>query len=185
MSMTARCASRGWRTSTPRTPACWASRRWPRSSPPCPMCRPSCAEPNRMPSEPRIVAVTGAAGVIGRNLVVRLEELGHDVRRITRASTRAETQAALAEAEVVFHLAGAIRPPDPMEFLHTVAFANDVAAAIARGGRAPLVIHSSSRKASADTGFGCSARACEEALLRLGERGEATVGVYRPPNVVG
>jgi UDP-2-acetamido-2,6-beta-L-arabino-hexul-4-ose reductase len=138
-----------------------------------------------MRSEPGIVAVTGAAGFIGRNLVVRLEELGYEVRRITRASTPQETQAALAAAEAVFHLAGAVRPPDPMEFVHTVAFAKDVAAAIARGGRRPLVVYSSSRKAGEDTGFGCAARACEEALLGLGERGEATVAVYRLPNVFG
>jgi UDP-2-acetamido-2,6-beta-L-arabino-hexul-4-ose reductase len=138
-----------------------------------------------MPSEARIVAVTGAAGFIGRNLVVRLQELGHDVRRITRATPRQEIQAALDDAEVVFHLAGAIRPADPIEFLRSVAFANDVAAAIARGGRRPLVVYSSSRKASEDTGFGRSARACEEALLRLGERGEATVAVYRLPNTFG
>src|SRR5215475_11575502 len=121
-----------------------------------------------MRSDPRIVAVTGAAGFIGRNLVVRLEEQGCDVRRITHASTRQEVQAALGAADVVFHLAAAIRPPDPMEFLHTVAFANDVAAAIARGGRKPLVVLSSSRRASEDTGFGASTRACEEAVLRLG-----------------
>jgi UDP-2-acetamido-2,6-beta-L-arabino-hexul-4-ose reductase len=44
---------------------------------------------------------------------------------------------------------------------------------------------SSSRRASDDTGFGRSARACEEALLRLGERGEAVVAVYRLPGVFG
>jgi UDP-2-acetamido-2,6-beta-L-arabino-hexul-4-ose reductase len=138
-----------------------------------------------MRSEPRIVAVTGAAGFIGRNLVVRLEELGHDVRRITRASTRQDIEAALAAADAVFHLAGAVRPADPMEFLRTVAFANDVAAAIARGGRRPLVVYSSSRKANEDSCFGRSARSCEEAMLRLGERGQATATVYRLPNVFG
>jgi UDP-2-acetamido-2,6-beta-L-arabino-hexul-4-ose reductase len=138
-----------------------------------------------MRSEPRIVAVTGAAGFIGRNLVVRLQELGHDVRRITRATPRQEMRAALADAEVLFHLAGAIRPADPIEFLRTVAFVNDVAAAISGGGRRPLVVYSSSRRATDDTGFGRSARACEEALLRLGERGEATVAVYRLPGTFG
>jgi UDP-2-acetamido-2,6-beta-L-arabino-hexul-4-ose reductase len=138
-----------------------------------------------MRSERRIVAVTGAAGFIGRNLVVRLQELGCDVRRITRASTRREIGDALAAADVVFHLAAAIRPLDPMEFLRTVAYANDVAAAIARGGRRPLVVLASSRKATLDTGFGRSMLASEEAFRRLGEDGGATVAVFRLPNVFG
>src|SRR5215469_9337559 len=100
-----------------------------------------------MRSERRIVAVTGASGFIGRNLVVRLEELGCDVRRITRATSRQDIAAALAAADTVFHLAAAIRPLDPIEFLRTVAFANDVAGAIAKGGRRPLVVLASSRKA--------------------------------------
>ena len=138
-----------------------------------------------MRSERRIVAVTGAAGFIGRNLVVRLEELGCDVRRITRATSRQEMGAALAAADAVFHLAAAIRPLDPIEYLRTVAYANDVAGAIAQGGRRPLVVLSSSRKAADDTGFGRSMRASEEAFLRLGEAGQATVAVYRLPNVFG
>ena len=138
-----------------------------------------------MQSERRIVAVTGAAGFIGRNLVVRLEELGCDVRRITRATSRQEMGAALAAADTVFHLAAAIRPLDPIEYLRTVAYANDVPGAIARGGRSPLVVLSSSRKAADDTGFGRSMRASEEAFLRLGGAGQATVAVYRLPNVFG
>jgi UDP-2-acetamido-2,6-beta-L-arabino-hexul-4-ose reductase len=138
-----------------------------------------------MRSERRIVAVTGAAGFIGRNLAVRLEESGFDVRRITRATPRWEIEAALGEADVVFHLAAAIRPLDPMEFVRSVAFANDVAGAIARGGRRPLAVLSSSRRAGENTGFGRSALACEAAFVRLGERGEATVAVYRLPNVFG
>lgn len=138
-----------------------------------------------MRSDRRIVAVTGAAGFIGRNLVVRLEELGCEVRRITRATARQEAQDALAAADTVFHLAAAIRPFDPMDFLRTMAFANDVAGAIARGGRRPLVVLASSRRADEDTGFGRSMRASEDAFLRLGERGEATVAVYRLPGVFG
>jgi UDP-2-acetamido-2,6-beta-L-arabino-hexul-4-ose reductase len=138
-----------------------------------------------MPSERRIAAVTGAAGFIGRNLVVRLEELGHEARRVTRASTEAELKAALADADVVFHLACAVRPSDPADFARTVAFADLVAGAIAEAGRRPLVVYSSSRRADEDTAFGRTARACEEAMLQLGRRGAATVAVYRLPNVFG
>jgi UDP-2-acetamido-2,6-beta-L-arabino-hexul-4-ose reductase len=138
-----------------------------------------------MRSRPSIVTITGAAGFIGRNLAVQLEEFGYEVRRITRASSRLEMEAGLAEADAVFHLAGAFRPADPIEFERTAALAGAVAAAVAKGGRRPLVVYSSSRRAGEDTGFGRCVRACEEALLALGERGQATVAIYRLPNVFG
>ena len=138
-----------------------------------------------MRSEPRVVAVTGAAGFIGRNLVVRLEELGHEVRQITRAHTAEDAEAALTAADVVFHLAGAVRPSDPEEFARTAAFAKFVSSAVERGGRRPLVVYSSSRKAGDDTDYGRCKRACEDAVLGLGARGAATAVVFRLPNVFG
>jgi UDP-2-acetamido-2,6-beta-L-arabino-hexul-4-ose reductase len=138
-----------------------------------------------MRSNKPVIAVTGAAGFIGRNLVIRLDELGHDVRALTRASAQAEIEAALGAADVIFHLASAIRPADPREFDRTVAFTHAVGEQISRGGRRPLVVFSSSRKASGHSEFARCALACEEALLQRGARYEATVAVYRLPNVFG
>jgi UDP-2-acetamido-2,6-beta-L-arabino-hexul-4-ose reductase len=138
-----------------------------------------------MASDRRVVAVTGAAGFIGRNLVVRLEELGHDVRPITRASTSKDVANAVAGADVVFHLASAIRPLDPDEFDRTVEFTKLVAAEVARGGRCPLVVFSSSRKANDFTDYGRATRSCEDTLFELVWRNGATVAIYRLPNVFG
>jgi UDP-2-acetamido-2,6-beta-L-arabino-hexul-4-ose reductase len=138
-----------------------------------------------MPSDHRVVAVTGAAGFIGRNLVVRLEELGFQVLKITRASGLKETESALQSADVVFHLAGAVRPADPEDFARTVAFASVVTGAVAGGGRRPLVVFSSSRRAAEDTAYGRAKRASEDAFLQLWERDEARVAIFRLPNVFG
>ena len=138
-----------------------------------------------MRSELAVVAVTGAAGFIGRNLVVRLEELGHQVHAITRASPRDETLDALADADVVFHLAGAVRPSDPAEFARSAAFVRTVAEAISGGGRRPLVVYASSRKAGERSDYGRSKRASENLLLQLGASGGATTAIWRLPNVFG
>src|SRR6185312_14466280 len=53
------------------------------------------------------------------------------------------------------------------------------------GGRRPLVVYSSSRKADDDTPYGRSKRACERALLQLAARGAATTAIFRLPNVFG
>ena len=58
-----------------------------------------------------VSSLPGAMASSARNLRVRLRELGHqDLTRITRASTAAEFSAALADADIVFHLAGVNRP---------------------------------------------------------------------------
>ena len=138
-----------------------------------------------MRSELAVVAVTGAAGFIGRNLVVRLEELGHQVHAITRGTQREETETALADADAVFHLAGAVRPTDPAEFASSAAFAQTVAGAISRGGRRPLVVYASSRKAGERSDYGRSKRACENIFLKLGASRAATTAIWRLPNVFG
>ena len=125
-----------------------------------------------MPSELAQVAVIGAAGFIGRNLVVRLEELGHQVHAITRGAKREETETAVADADVVFHLGAA-------------GDAERVGAAIARGGRRPLVVLGSSSIASATTREARAVRASENAFLRLAERGAATTAIWRLPTVFG
>jgi UDP-2-acetamido-2,6-beta-L-arabino-hexul-4-ose reductase len=139
-----------------------------------------------MPFEPPVIAVTGANGFIGRNLVLRLRESGFTLRPIVRETPGDAMWAALAEADVVVHLAGVNRPADPADFLrvnrdHTA----EVARAIAAGERRPLVIFASSAKAVEDSDYGRSKSAGEAVLLDLAKRADARVAIYRLPNVFG
>jgi UDP-2-acetamido-2,6-beta-L-arabino-hexul-4-ose reductase len=138
-----------------------------------------------MSSDSRTIAVTGAAGFIGRNLVVRLRELGHEVLPLTRETPPDRMREALGAAEVVFHLAGAVRPPHADEFARTCEYAQRTVDAVEAGGRRPLVVCSSSVRATDDTDYGRSKRACEDAFLGLAVSGGATAAVYRLPNVFG
>ena len=134
-----------------------------------------------MSFEPPIVAVTGAAGFVGSNLLLRLTEQGHQVRPILRDTPDDQVDAALGEADVVFHLAGANRPIDDDDYLRSNRdYSRRVADAVARGGRKPLLIHSGSGKALDDTPYGRSKRASEEVLLELAASGDATVSIWRP-----
>jgi len=139
-----------------------------------------------MSSDPRKIAVTGAAGFIGSNLLLRLAEHGRDVTRIVRQTPIEEAEAALAEADVVFHLAGANRPVHDDDYLASNRdYTRWVADAVARGGRRALIVHSGSAKAVEDSAYGRSKRAAEEALIELASAGTATVSIWRLPNIFG
>jgi UDP-2-acetamido-2,6-beta-L-arabino-hexul-4-ose reductase len=134
----------------------------------------------------RRIAITGADGFIGRNLAVRLGELGDTVLPLTRASTPDDWRRAVAGADAAVHLAGANRPVDPAEFMGVNSgSATLLADAVRVGGRAIPVIYASSAKAGDDTEYGRSKRAGEEHLFALGQETGAPVYVFRLPNVFG
>ena len=133
-----------------------------------------------MKAERPTVAITGAGGFIGRNLAVRLAELGYPVEPIVRRGPIA----AAGSADIVFHLAGVNRTEDPDEFLRgNRDYAGEVAGVIAAGGRQPLVVVASSQKAVDDTPYGRSKLAGEQTMLDLDNA--ATVSVWRLPNIFG
>lgn len=137
-----------------------------------------------MKAEPPTVAVTGANGFIGRNLMIRLGELGYSVLPITRDTPSDDARRVLGASDIVFHLAGINRPDDPGDFVRgNRDYTASVVDAIAAGGRHPLLILASSQKAVEDTPYGASKLAGEQAALAQGDA--ATVSIWRLPNVFG
>ncbi|EEX6957588.1 NAD-dependent epimerase/dehydratase family protein, partial [Escherichia coli] len=63
------------------------------------------------------ILITGANGFIGRNLSLRLEELGYkNLIRIDRDSTEQDLEQGLQDADFIYHLAGVNRPKTDDEF---------------------------------------------------------------------
>ena len=63
------------------------------------------------------ILITGADGFVGKNLGLRLSEMGYaDIVRITRGTTREALRAAVDGVDFAYHLAGVNRPEDPAEF---------------------------------------------------------------------
>jgi UDP-2-acetamido-2,6-beta-L-arabino-hexul-4-ose reductase len=133
------------------------------------------------------IAVTGADGFMGRNLRWRLRELGHaDVVGITRAVAPDAWAEKLRGTDIVFHLAGVNRPPDPAQYASGNAGVTDaLCRALAQAGSRAPVVYASSTQAELDNPYGRSKRAAEERLLAHGRDVGAAVHVFRLTNVFG
>ncbi len=132
------------------------------------------------------VLVTGARGFVGRNLAVRLGELGHEVLAIGREEDDAMWAAAAREAEAVVHLAGANRPTDPAEFeTGNVALTQRLCDLLAEAGSTAPILYASSIQAANDNPYGRSKAAAEQVLLDRAAATDTPVAVFRLPNVFG
>ena len=135
------------------------------------------------------ILITGAKGFIGRNLMAELEHFlpdsGHVLHPVDVVTTAEQLDAAIAQADFVFHLAGVNRPKDPSEFAagnrdFTISLLERLEA-----NKKPPVLISSSIQAALDNPYGQSKLAAEEAVFAYGRRTGAAVYVYRLPNAFG
>lgn len=132
------------------------------------------------------VLVTGAKGFIGKNLVCRLKEKGHEVFSFDKENTLDELKGFIKEADFIVHLAGVNRPLKPEEFLDgnlnfTIALLNELKAS----GRKTPIFFSSSTQAEKNNPYGESKRMAEEQIFAYGKENANPVYVYRLYNVYG
>jgi UDP-2-acetamido-2,6-beta-L-arabino-hexul-4-ose reductase len=135
----------------------------------------------------KTVLVTGAAGFIGKNLVAALKRRD-DVRPILFdvATDPAVLDAGLAEADLIYHLAGVNRPKDESEFMTgNAGLTERMLARLAELGRTPTFILSSSTQAEFDNPYGRSKKAAEDVVLKFNNKIGAPVCVYRLPGIFG
>ena len=133
------------------------------------------------------IVITGADGFLGKNLRMRLTELGHiDLIGVTRSTTPAAFQSALTHADFVFHLAGVNRPQDPAEFASgNVTATQNLCNYLVAAGRRTAVLFASSTQAHLPNPYGESKRAAEEAIQHYHRLTGAPVHVFRLTNVFG
>jgi UDP-2-acetamido-2,6-beta-L-arabino-hexul-4-ose reductase len=133
------------------------------------------------------ILVTGSNGFIGRSLCQALAQradvvlLRHDID-----NTHEELLAALARADVIYHLAGVNRPLDPAEFeTGNAGLTHEMCQHLIEIGRSPSLVLSSSTQAALDNPYGVSKRRAEDEVHAYAAATGAQVAVYRLPNVFG
>jgi UDP-2-acetamido-2,6-beta-L-arabino-hexul-4-ose reductase len=137
------------------------------------------------------VLVTGANGFIGRNLLLRLDELsGFAVTTFERGDGIDTLPELVAQTEAVIHLAGENRPEEESAFAEvnaglTVALCDAIRLKTKETGRKISLLLASSTQAECDNPYGRSKLAAEKAVQLLAETMGNPVAVFRLPGVFG
>ena len=133
------------------------------------------------------VLVTGAAGFVGRNLCVELARRADvDLLRFDLDTPARGLDEGLAQADVVFHLAGVNRPDNVEEFHKGNAeLTRRICAKVIALGHKPKIVLSSSIQAELDNPYGMSKRVAEESIRAYTEKTNAAGVVYRLKDLFG
>src|SRR6185437_11519102 len=115
------------------------------------------------------VLITGGRGFLGRNLAVHLSDRKDCAVTLIDCDDSADAlRRALADADIVFHLAGVNRPQHVSEFDTGNAGSTEVLVSMLReNGRTPKIVLSSSIQAALDNPYGASKARAEQVLRQV------------------
>jgi UDP-2-acetamido-2,6-beta-L-arabino-hexul-4-ose reductase len=131
--------------------------------------------------------VTGADGFIGKNLTLRLRELGDiEILPYVRSDSLEGLKQAVNACDTVIHLAGENRPQSPEAFeTVNVGLTEMLCRLIEDTKRKIPVIFTSSAQAGLDNAYGKSKLAAEQILQAFSQKNSTPVAIYRLPGVFG
>jgi len=132
------------------------------------------------------VLVTGANGFIGRNLIIRLNELGIQVLTYTRDNLIRDLEGLIVDADFIVHLAGENRPKEEQDFdVVNVGLTTSIRDALHFLDKSTPIILASSIQADLDNAYGKSKLDAEVIVKELEIDTGSPVYVYRLPGVFG
>ena len=131
--------------------------------------------------------ITGAKGFVGSNLVAWLRPLpAYQVAEFDKQHSAQELAQAIAEADVIVHLAGVNRPPTEAEFqTSNVDLTAQICQQLLDAHRAIPILFASSTQAELDNPYGVSKRQAEVVLAAYAQQSGANVVIFRLTNVFG
>jgi len=135
----------------------------------------------------KTVLVTGSEGFIGKNLIVRLDELDNvAIKSFDKEDNMDTLKKLLWESDFIFHLAGIMRPKNVEEFEKiNVGLTKTIIKLLEEMNKKIPIVITSSIQAELDNPYGKSKKMTEDELIKYAKKNSVPVYIYRLPNVFG
>ena len=135
----------------------------------------------------KTVLVTGSEGFIGKNLIVRLQELDNVViKSFDKGDNIDILKKLLWESDFIFHLAGVNRPKNVEEFEKVnVGLTKTLIKLLGEMNKKIPIVITSSIQAELDNPYGKSKKRAEDELIKYCNKNSVPIYIYRLPNVFG
>jgi len=135
----------------------------------------------------KTILVTGSEGFIGKNLIVRLQELDNvAIKSFDKEDNIDILNKLLLEADFIFHLAGVNRPKNVEEFEKVnVGLTKTIIKLLEEMNKKIPVVITSSIQAESDNPYGKSKKMAEDELIKYAKKNSVPVYIFRLPNVFG
>jgi len=135
----------------------------------------------------KTVLVTGSEGFIGKNLIVRLQELDNvAIKSFDKDDDINTLKKYLQESDFIYHLAGVNRPKNVEEFEKVnVGLTGTLIELLEEMNKKIPVVITSSIQAKLDNPYGKSKKRAEDELIKYCNKNSAPIYIYRLPNVFG
>jgi UDP-2-acetamido-2,6-beta-L-arabino-hexul-4-ose reductase len=135
----------------------------------------------------KTVLVTGAKGFIGKNLIVRLQELNNiKIKSFDKEEDMDTLKKFLGETDFIFHLAGVNRPENVEEFKEVnLGLTKNIINLLEEMDKKIPVVITSSIQAELDNPYGKSKKMAEDELIKYSKKNRVPMYIYRLPNVFG
>jgi UDP-2-acetamido-2,6-beta-L-arabino-hexul-4-ose reductase len=131
------------------------------------------------------ILITGAEGFIGKNLQVRLRELGVNFSCFNKSSHISTLKSLISQSDFIFHLAGVNRTNDNSHFkINNEDLTELICKEILASGKRINVLFASSTHAGLNNPYGISKLNAEQHLQKIIDNGSKFF-IYRLPNVFG
>jgi len=135
----------------------------------------------------KTVLVTGSEGFIGKNLIVRLQELNNvAIKSFDKEDNINTLKKLLWESDFIFHLAGVNRPKNVEEFEKVnVGLTKTLIELLEEMDKKIPIVITSSIQAELNNPYGKSKKKAEDELIKYSKKNNVLVYIYRLPNVFG